>query len=184
MPLERDAIRLRGVGAADAEAVATLHVASWRATYRGSFSDAYLDGPIEAERASFWRTRLDHPPAGLIALLAEDEAGAPLGFICGFAGHDARWGTLIDNLHVKPDLKGAGLGRRLMRGFADALRAAGSQAPVHLFVLARNDAARGFYARLGGTLVERINKLEPDGTAQPVDRIAWPSLAAFLDHTA
>ena len=176
--------RLRPAGADDAPAVAALHARSWRATYRGAFSDAYLDGPIGAERLAFWRERLRHVRMDMLTLLLEDAAGTPLGFVCGFPHHDARWGTLVDNLHVDPALKGRGRGRALMRGLGDALRGLGMDGPVHLFVLAGNDGAAAFYARLGGHSVERMMKTEPDGSDLPVDRIAWASLAAFRDGVA
>jgi ribosomal protein S18 acetylase RimI-like enzyme len=45
-----------------------------------------------------------------------------------------------------------GCGRRLMAALADALRARGFQS-VCLWVLEDNASARGFYERLGGTVV-------------------------------
>ena len=176
--------RLRPSGPDDAPAIAALHARSWRATYRGAFSDAYLDGPIEAERRAFWHERLRPVRADMLTLLLEDAAATPLGFVCGFLHDDARWGTLIDNLHVDPALKGRGRGRALMRGFGEALRGLAADGPVHLFVLAGNDAAAAFYTRLGGRGVERMMKTEPDGSILPVDRIAWDSLAAFRHGVA
>lgn len=56
---------------------------------------------------------------------------------------------LIDNLHVRPDLKGKGIGRALL---ADAmLRAQGAGlTSAYLSVLDGNHRARHFYERLGG----------------------------------
>ena len=41
----------------DANAIAAVHAESWRTAYRGILSDAYLDGPIDAERRRLWRAR-------------------------------------------------------------------------------------------------------------------------------
>lgn len=180
MQPEPKAPTIRAAGADDADRIAALHVASWRATYRGMLADAYLDGPIEAERRAFWTERLRHPRPDLLTLVAEPTPVAPLvGFVCVLRRHDARWGTLIDNLHVDPARKGAGLGRRLMATLASQLVADGEAGPVHLFVLRANHAAAAFYARLGGEEVEQLIKTEPDGSPLAVSRIAWPSAAAL-----
>ena len=168
---------------ADSRALAALHVESWRANYRGALSDAYLDGPVEAERRSVWKERFERPRAGQIVMLAE-RAGSLVGFICGFADHDRTWGTLIDNLHVAPSHKGRGLGRGLMRAIAQHLVQASPGRPIHLYVLEANHAARGFYDRLGGEPVEHGRKLEPDGSECSVIRYAWPSPARLLEVAA
>ena len=180
MPPDADTPRLRVATQADAEAIADLHTRSWRSAYRGSFSDAYLDGPIEAERRAFWRERSEHPRAGLWTLVAEDRGGAMLGFVCCLEDHDPHWGSLIDNLHVDPAGKGQGIGRLLMRGAGERLFYALPRRPVYLFVLQSNQAADAFYRRLGGVAAETLAKTEPDGTRLPVIRYAWPSAAAFV----
>lgn len=158
----------------DAAAVAELHAASWRTHYRGSARDSYLDGPIGAERLAFWNRRLSVPNPRRVVVLAQ--IGPRLaGFVCAIAGADARWGTLVDNLHVAADNKGRGLGRALMREAASRLPATAAAEPLHLFVLAANVAARGFYDRMGGEIVGEEHHSLPDGTEHPVIRYAWAS---------
>lgn len=43
---------------ADAEALARVHVDSWRAAYQGLMPQEYLDGLDPAERAAQWRQAL------------------------------------------------------------------------------------------------------------------------------
>ena len=160
--------------AADSDAVAALHVASWRDNYRGSLSDAYLDGPVETERRRVWRGRLDHPRTGQIVILAETQDGL-VGFVCAFVDHDERWGTLVDNLHVASVAKGRGLGRRLMGRLARHLVHIQSRRPVYLYVLDANQAAQAFYGRIGGEPVEQGRKTEPDGSECAVIRYVWGS---------
>lgn len=180
MPRDRG-LNLRAALPRDAEAIATLHIANWRAIARGGLSDAYLDGPIEGERRAFWRERLGHPRPGVATIVAEDAGGALAGFACVMLDHDPGWGSLIDNLHVDLGRKGQGIGRLLMRAVGDHLIHALVRPAVHLYVLRSNVAASGFYARLGGQVVEQLDQTEPDGTTLPVIRVAWPSLAAFVD---
>lgn len=44
----------REATSADIEGIANLHATSWRFAYRGSYSDAYLDGPVFEERRQVW----------------------------------------------------------------------------------------------------------------------------------
>lgn len=171
-------LALRVAAAADADRVAALHAASWRSAYRGLLADAYLDGDIAGERRAVWRGRLAAPKAGEETVLA-CRGGAVVGFCCFRVDADPLWGTLVDNLHADPAHRGLGTGRRLL---AEAARRAGAAAPgrpVHLFCLAGNGAARGFYERLGGEVVERREDEEPDGRRHPVLRYAWASPAAL-----
>ena len=67
-------IATRTAHAGDAEAVAALHTRSWRESYRGEFSDAYLDGDLLGERLGVWRERLGSPAANQLVQLAHDGA--------------------------------------------------------------------------------------------------------------
>ena len=173
-------VTLRLAQGGDAQAVAGLHAASWRVHYRGSLSDHYLDGPIEAERRRIWADRLAAPDPRQVIWLAE-EAGELAGFACAFADHDPDWGTLIDNLHVRPDRKGGGLGRRLMVRTARSLLSLCPGRPVHLYVLTANTAAQAFYDRIGGEAVGRDHHVLPDGSDRPVIRYAWASPARLIE---
>lgn len=169
---------LREATAADADAIAALHAASWRATYRGILSDAYLDGPIETERRRHWAARLDDGSPPLV-LVAPDQDGLA-GFICMIGDADPRWGALIDNLHVRPDRHGRGFGRALMRAAAGRLAARMPGRPVHLWVFDGNTAARAAYERMGGRAVERHDHATPEGRAVPAWRYAWDRIEDLL----
>jgi GNAT superfamily N-acetyltransferase len=165
----------------DADAVAALHVASWRSAYRGVFTDQYLDHEADAERRQAWRSRLATPGADW-GLVAEDAAGRLLGFAYVMPAHDPVWGDYVDNLHVAPGLKGGGIGRRLMQGVAQRLHRDGSTRPLFLWVLDANTAARGFYERLGAE-VRDLQPSEPlAGQQHPVWRCVWHHPTLLLDH--
>ena len=103
----------RDTGPGDADAIAALHAESWRAHYRDILPDAYLDGEVFQERRAFWRDALRAPRAGQLVMVATLEA-ALTGFVSivrdGEPGFDAE----IENLHVRPQLCGGGLGKRLL----------------------------------------------------------------------
>jgi ribosomal protein S18 acetylase RimI-like enzyme len=170
---------LRPMRADDADAVALLHATSWRSAYRGMLRDDYLDGDIATERQRAWAARLGEPVEANYGFIAEAEAG-PVGFVFMLGRDDATWGTLVDNLHVLPDRKGRGIGRRLLEAAAHETGRRYPGERVHLFVFEKNVAARRFYASIGGHEVEQGVVEPPGGPSQVHCRIAWDDAAQLL----
>lgn len=175
---------LRAMTSADADAVAALHAASWRSAYRSIFSDQFLDHEAALERQQAWRERLQTNPSSTDwGLVAEDGAGRMVGFAYLMPDHDPDWGHYIDNLHVAPDFKGGGLGRRLMQAVASQLRAKPLR-PLHLWVLDANEPAKRFYARLGAEFAEQRVDDSLAGEAHLVWRCVWRNPSTLLDSNA
>lgn len=161
--------------------IAALHAASWRAAYRGILSDRYLDGPVDEDRRAVWRERFSGSVPRRVVVLAFDPGTAqPVGFACIFAGHDPRWGALIDNLHVRPGATRKRIGRRVLGEAAARLDLAAAAEPIHLTVYEENRPARHAYESWGGRIVEHMRVPEPDGRDHPVVRYAWENPAALL----
>lgn len=166
-------IQYRPATAADADAIALLHTRSWRENYRGSFSDAFLDGELPAERMRVWRARLDRPPENQFVALALD-GETPTGFVCAYGAHDPRWGSFVDNLHVASAAKRQGVGASLMRQTGAWLESRYADTGVYLLVLEVNAAARSFYERLGARNAE-VSMMETHGGAMVRScRYIWP----------
>ncbi|WP_298190579.1 GNAT family N-acetyltransferase [Novosphingobium sp.] len=160
---------IRPADAADAGRIAALHCESWRDAYAQVLDPAFLAGPIEADRRALWAERLGAPAPAQGVLLAETPGHETAGFICFFRDNDPRWGTLIDNLHVDPALRGRGIGERLIRA---AVATFAPDRPFHLWVFEANAAGVRFYLRLGGTIVERGIDDKPAARGAPHLRIA------------
>ena len=177
------AVTLRSMRADDADAVAHLHATSWRSAYRGIVPDSFLDHEVFAERQIVWRERLQTSPAALaFGIVAEDGAGQMIGFAYVLPGHDPVCGTLVDNLHVHPELKGGGIGRRLLQDVVRELGPAHTQ-PLHLWVLDQNEAAKRFYARLGAEFIDPGTTPPFGGVYLPEWRCIWRDPAKLLaDH--
>lgn len=183
---QAEAVHLREARSEDWPAIAALQVASWRFAYRGILADAYLDDELEAERMALWRRRFTPPldPAQ-VTVLAEgpgpDGAMQPLAFCCILAGGDPRWGSLVDNLHVRPDVLRRRLGRRVFREAARLMIGGPHEAtPLHLTVYEQNARARAAYESWQGRLVEHPTKLQPDGRRYPLRRYLWDGPAALV----
>lgn len=164
-------MRCRQATPADIEGIANLHAVSWRATYRGAYSDAYLDGPVWEDRRKVWTERLTDPPSNQYVVVAEDN-GDIAGFACVYGDHSEH-GSLLDNLHVRPDLHMSGIGKALVREVARWCAERYPGRSMYLGVLEMNANARAFYARLGGTDLGADVTDEPGGGTVPYRIIAW-----------
>lgn len=163
---------LRAADAADAPAIARLHAESWRRNYRGIWRDAYLDGPVYADRAEVWHKRLSDPADNQRILLAVDGENLA-GFACLYLHDDPVFGTLLDNLHVSYNYQGKGIGAQLIRAAAGIAQAQAPEVPFYLWVLEGNQAARGFYEKSGGVHRETTEAMEPDGGTSVICRYVW-----------
>ena len=151
-------------------------------------SDAFLDGPVRGDREAVWRARFAGPIVeSQITVVAEPDAAGRtagaglLGFCCILAGHDPSWGSLIDNLHVRPGSSRLRLGRRLLADAASRLLdGPHSGQPLHLTVLDGNLRAIAAYERWGGTHLERLTKQEPDGASHALRRYGWADPADLM----
>lgn len=161
----------------DADALARLHAASWKATYRGILPDTYLDNQVDGERTRYWRAALAAAKYPILKLA--HKAGSVVGLIALHNDPDDEgYDYTIEHLHLLPDSKGRGLGRTLMKEAAMAARAAGAEA-VCLWVFEENSAAIGFYERLGGVTDAHGTDKFAGGDA-PDRRIGWHDLDGLI----
>lgn len=180
-------LRLRVAGPADAENIALLHADSWRRHYRGAYADAYLDGDILTDRQSVWSSRLAAPSSAMTAV-AEDDTRL-MGFVHVVFDEDARWGSLIDNLHVTHNRRRTGVGTALLARAAKAAVEQATDSAVYLWVQEQNLAAQQFYQAMHGTCVERALISPPGGEPSRLNgtphklRFAWPDASSLTRTT-
>ena len=151
---------VRDAQAADAEAIARVHVDSWRTTYKGIIPQSYLDGLNYEMRANYWRyhlgeydVRSDLIPEWAVVLAEEEDL--VVGFAAGGTertGH-ATYTAELGAIYLLQPFQRQGIGRRLVETMAGRLAGQGHSAML-VRVLAKNPA-RGFYEALGGRLVDR-----------------------------
>ncbi len=167
-------IRIRPAAYADREAIAQLHVAGWRTTYAPALNPAYLQADVVTDRRATWNERLSAPAPNqrvLVACAGDDV----LAFGCAVLGFDEEWGSILDNLHVRRDLQGQGLGTRLLHEVARICADETPALPMHLWVLHVNVSAQGFYQRHGARNGGTIAWNAPEGSQVPVWRYYWPA---------
>lgn len=161
----------------DVLAVAKLHAESWRHTYHGILSDDYLRSYVEEDRKELWEKRLSHPSTQEHIFIAEEfsEKGSPeaLGFICLVGNAGPVWGVLIDNLHVRHDKKGQGIGKALMRQAAAWTLQNYPGSGIFLHVVRENVGAYRFYQHLGASIHPSAPWNAPDGQVIPEVLCVW-----------
>jgi len=172
-------LTIRLAGAGDAHAISQLHAASWQISYRGILRDEFLSGPVLGNRLELWKSRLIDPRPLDQVVVVDEEAGDMRGFACAFFDADPDWGALLDNLHVAPNLKGQGLGRRLMGDIARRVLEHDMSSRLHLWAYEANLGARRFYERLGGEVTAAVSELAPDGSHVNAMRYCWSDLSGL-----
>ena len=173
-------MQYREARASDADRIALLHAKSWQCTYRGVLRDEFLDSDVFKNRLVHWQERLKNPEKNQFVLLAE-EGECIKGFLCVIGEADVQWGALLDNLHVRPEIKGQGLGTVLMHKAGTWVQSKFPHSGLHLWVFEVNYPARRFYERLGATKEHReVGEVTGGGTA-PVLRYVWASIVPLLE---
>ncbi len=142
--------RVRPAREEDAPALARVHVAAWRAAYRGMLPESHLENLSAAEKENTTRELILHPPGPRHRLLVLDRGGAILGFAAtGPARDEPLEGPgEVYAIYLHPSVWNRGLGRLLLNHALNALREDGFPGAL-LWVLERNARAREFYRTCG-----------------------------------
>lgn len=134
----------------DADAIADVHVASWRWAYEGLMPEDVLATISVDKRTAMWREVI--PRGGVV--VAEDSGGSLVGFasVGPTTQDDAVPGTgELFAIYLAQEAAGRGIGQSLLHRAEENLRAAGFDRAM-LWVLAADDRARRFYERNGWSI--------------------------------
>ena len=141
-------MRIRRATQNDAEAIATIHTASWQAIYRGHFPDDYLDNIDVQRRSETWRKIAQEASDELVVV---EDGDSIVGFLhlAGSRDHDAEPLTdEITSIYLVPGCWRKGYGRTLVDWAYGRSRARGASR-ITLWALEANGQARQFYDTMG-----------------------------------
>ena len=164
MPVEADPgrLRIRLATPADAEPLARLHLASYRAAYQSLLPAEALSSLRAEDRHRRWQVSLSDARRRTLIAEHADAVPALIGFAEVGPSRDDDAGTGMGelmSLHVRQSCWRAGVGRALHDRAVASLAAGGFQAAT-LWVLAGNWPARAFYEAMGwnhdGTAREHV----------------------------
>lgn len=147
---------VRAAQRSDADAIAAVHVAAWRAAYRHVFSPEWLDSDEFADaRGAVWRTWQVGPGQRVaVASLAKTAESLPIVTAFAWYGPERDRGRgnsgrgEIYAFYADPRVWGVGVADALIEHTDLRLRTEGFAAAT-LWVLADNPRARRFYERHG-----------------------------------
>jgi ribosomal protein S18 acetylase RimI-like enzyme len=161
---------IRAARPADVPELARLHLASYRAAYRGLLPGAFLAGLTLADRERRWHASLanlerqtfianilngPHPPLAGLAEIGK----------CRDPDSETGTGELIA-LHIAEAYWRQGIGERLHERAAAVLAERGFAAAT-LWVLTGNERARAFYAAMGWSADGHARDFTMDGVTIP-----------------
>jgi ribosomal protein S18 acetylase RimI-like enzyme len=164
---------VRSADVSDAAAIARVHVASWRSTYRGLLPDDFLASLDEAAYTERWGRILAEPTSRVY--VAADGPDV-VGFASGGrerAGESGYEGELYA-IYVLRETQRRGHGRRLVQAVVTGLRELDLEDMI-VWVLRDNSGARKFYERLGGAYV-RAQPITIGSTLLQEVSYGWRSL--------
>jgi ribosomal protein S18 acetylase RimI-like enzyme len=139
-------ISVRPASAADARAIADVHVATWRGAYGHVFPADVLDSLNVDERERMWNQVISNEAMAVYVADSAD-SGAVVGFVSVGPSRDEEGEGELYAIYVHPDAWGSGAGKALMDAAREWLAQHFSTAV--LWVLEDNPRARRFYEREG-----------------------------------
>jgi ribosomal protein S18 acetylase RimI-like enzyme len=173
-------MKFRPANGKDLGQIAALHALSWKNTYPGILSQAYLDSAVLEEKRAVWYDRFNAGPDSPWILIAEQDRYF-CGFVCVYLNYDSEYGAYMDNLHVSPSCLGMGLGKQLMNQSFAHIHACNPHSGLFLWVFEKNQGAVKFYRNLGGLVVMEQIQPAPGGGSVNALKIAWSRIPDLED---
>ncbi len=174
-------MRIRAALASDAQSIADIHITSWRNTYEKALTAHYLSDVVPKERNEVWTNRLDMPKPNQYVVVAEQDGGI-VGFACAFAGENPKWGSYLDNLHVRKAHQSKGIGKSLL---IEISRWCHQQEPcggMCLLVNQDNVKAQAFYKSFGARNAQKSVWNAPDGSTVPTYWFVWDNIGLLAEN--
>ena len=142
-------MEIRRATPADADALAKVHVDSWRTAYRGLVPDSQLDSLDYDRRAEgFWESLSGQREETYVV----EQDGDALGFLtiggCRDEDVDQEATGEIWGIYLAPQHWRKGIGHLLCR-YGERILKSRSYRTATLWVFAENEQARGFYEAMG-----------------------------------
>ena len=153
----------------DAEAIETVRIATWQASYRGIVPDAYLDNlKIQSSRVDQIRRAIERADGGARLVAVADSRVIGMG-IAGRPEDDQVQAGVgeIFAVYVLAEWQGRGVGRALLERLTSGLRARGYREAI-LWTLRDRGATRGFYEANGWEFDGAEDRFDAQGTVHVV----------------
>jgi GNAT superfamily N-acetyltransferase len=171
-------IEIRNAVLNDAAGIATVHIISWRETYRGMVPDDFLENLSIQRRTAQWENSLSEPEHAYHRAFVAVVDGQIIGFSnYGFAIEtDSDFRGELFALYLLQSAQGQGIGGRLARAAVDGLREMNIDSMM-VWVL-KDNPTRKFYEHFGGMYL-REKSIEIGGKQLVEVSYGWRELSRF-----
>jgi ribosomal protein S18 acetylase RimI-like enzyme len=162
----------------DASAIATVHVAAWRETYRGIVSDEVLSRLSVQRRTEQWINTLSNKSHPYHHAFVGEVEGQVVGFANSGSPQvkDSGFDSELFALYILRAAHKMGIGRSFVQAVAKGLSGQGCKSMM-VWVL-KDNLARGFYERLGGEYLYE-KPIEIGGDSLMEAAYGWRDLSRF-----
>lgn len=146
-------MKIREARIEDAEKIAIVHVDSWKSTYKGIISEAYLSNLSVENRMQRWLRTFENQNAHEKVFVAEDKAGKIVGFSSGGRSRNDEFehdGELYA-IYLLKEYQRLGLGKMLFNSVVESLKE-NRYTSMMLWVLKDNPSFE-FYKAQGGQII-------------------------------
>lgn len=147
-------MHIRKANVLDAEAIAKVHVDTWRTAYEGILPSSFLDKLSYHQRTELWEMNLRKPDDYVIVAVNEESR------VIGFADTSKRPTNLENNstdltsLYLLKEYQGRGIGKLLMQ---ELFRYYNEQNYVSVYVeVLKDNPTKTFYEAFGAKHIEDI----------------------------
>lgn len=167
-------VNIRKATIEDANGIASVHVTSWKETYKGIIKDEILSNLDIEKRTEDWKCRIQQNKPNHFIYVAENNLGEIIGFAVGGKNRSEQYdyeGELYA-IYILSFYKNQGVGNRLIQIIAEKLFQSAGFKSMLVWVL-KDNPSRGFYERYFPKLIDTIylDRLEVDEVAYGWDDI-------------
>ena len=149
-----EAFTIREATPDDAQAIAEVHIASWRTSYKDIFPPEVLENQETERRAKMWRESISRPVNNNFLYVAENQDGQ----IIGFAGGGKQEADGVEGyegelrvIYILEEYQKQGIGSQLFDAAVKRILEEGMNSML-AWVLAENPS-RAFYEKKGGEVI-------------------------------
>ena len=169
-------LTIRKADIEDAAAIAHVQVESWKTTYTGIVSDAFLGSLNKEDRTLSWQEQI---LAGNISIFVAEDEGEIFGFAAGGESREKldKYDAELYAIYLLRERQSQGVGKTLCLALAFALRAKGFTSML-VWVLEQNPSV-SFYQRLGAVQIAR-KVINIGGADLQELALGWPSLDRLI----
>ncbi|WP_309353596.1 GNAT family N-acetyltransferase [Clostridium acetobutylicum] len=138
----------------DVNNIAKVHVDTWNTTYSDFIPKEELKCRTYEWQANKWMDRMFNNITKEFMYVAENSQGEIIGFASGETNKiEEKYDSILYTIYILKNYQRQGVGKRLFKVVADRLRSEGAE---NMVVWTFNEnKSRGFYERLGGSLVDK-----------------------------